>query len=67
MNEISNVQPQCPQCGILLVRKGKVVDCGKYKKWVEDWHCPVHGVISTPQLPQVPPLKQGPAQAEPAA
>ena len=39
------VQRLCPQCGASLESKGKIVDAGGYKKWVEEWHCPTHGVV----------------------
>jgi len=66
-SESPSAELLCPQCRGVLVRKGKVVDSGKYKKWVDEWCCPVHGVVATPQLPQNLPRKQGPAPAEPAA
>jgi hypothetical protein len=47
----SSKAPVCPECGLPLRRKGKVVDTGRFKKWVEDWHCETHGKVDVPEKP----------------
>ena len=40
-----NSTPTCPKCGQPLQLTGKIVQVLNYKKWVNEWHCPTHGLI----------------------
>jgi len=42
----------CPKCRLPLVRKGGVVDTGKFKQWIEEWHCAEHGKVDLPEQPK---------------
>src|SRR5258708_2396313 len=35
--------PTCAACGEPMFPCGQIVDLGTYKKWVDEWRCPVHG------------------------
>jgi hypothetical protein len=37
---------KCSSCGQLLCVRGRVVDLGWYKKWVEPFECPIHGKLT---------------------
>jgi hypothetical protein len=47
--------PQCPICGQPLLKKGKIVDVGGFKKWIDFWNCSMHG--------QVLPTEEEPAES----
>lgn len=37
--------PVCPHCQTPLLMIGKVIDVGDYKRWIDQWHCPLHGEV----------------------
>jgi len=32
-----------------MVKKGKIVDAGGHKKWIDQWHCSMHGPADLPE------------------
>ncbi|HEV3146189.1 MAG TPA: hypothetical protein VGZ47_20045 [Gemmataceae bacterium] len=57
LRPLVNTRLYCPHCGKVLRLGGKIVDCGRYKKWVDEWLCSIHGLITHSALPMEEPSK----------
>lgn len=42
-------RPTCPHCHASLYSRGRIVDCGSFKKWADQWYCHEHGPVE-PEL-----------------